>query len=640
MVTSELILGDVSAEAKRVVELIKAKQHFLLSGGAGSGKTYSLVEVLKEVVNEYPSLNIGCITYTNAAVDEIDSRLLHENVHVSTIHDFLWSNIKHFQRELKETLIELMNDPVQVNIKPLSEKVIENEYYSDCDFIQYKEYLKLAQGIISHDEVISVASRMFEKYDKLCSITKDKYPLILVDEYQDTDPLVIKILLSDMEKSAKENVVGFFGDAMQSIYDGSIGNLELYTKVNPPKVIEVPKLQNRRNPTKIIELANQLRTDGLIQTPSRDISAPNIDENGDVLEGDVTFIYSESNDLDRVREYLGWDFSENSQVKELNLTHSLIAEKAKFPNLMRLYDKDKVREFVKNKVRKSLEKGESDFDTSSQTLAQVIERIGAVKPTRGQEYYINKYSNDYTFALSLPYDHISRLYVDKDQLIDDKKNHVGDKSKPSSNRDELITHLFKIENCVRLYQDNKFNQFMKATDYTISSVRDKKKLNDAIQSFKINPDISIGQVIDQAHELGLVIKDDRLIGFSMEKRYLYNLVCDVAYEEFRNVYDYLEGYLPFSTQHKTKGSEFPSVLVVLDNGMWSQYNFKYLFERNGTDSVRNRSEKIFYVCCTRAMKNLAVFFPGPTLETIKTAVKWFGDDNVVDLDTINNGDLF
>lgn len=551
---------------------------------------------------------------------------------VDTIHDFLWGNIKHFQSEIKEVLIELINDPEQTKIKPPDEEVVPQDFFDDCDSIQYKEYLKIAKGIISHDEVIILASKMFEKHEKLCSITKDKFPFIFVDEYQDTDPCVVEILLEHLEKSTKDNVVGFFGDAMQSIYNGSVGNLDMYTKIESPKVIEVIKQQNRRNPLQVINLANQLRVDGLIQEPSKDSSAPNMDEKGEVKQGVVEFLYSSNDSLESVRQYLGWDFDNNELVKELNLTHSLIADKANFPELMRIYDKDKIRDYIRNKIRKPLKKDNPGYDSVGKSLAQVIKYAGNPNPTPAQKKYIDNYPRYFELAKEQPYDQISKLYVDKEQLLDDKKNHVGDESKPGSNRDDLIRHLFKIENCIRLYQSKQFNQFIKATDYSVTSVEDKIRLNKAIQSFEIQVDISIGEVIDLAHELGLVVKDDKLTRFSEDKYYLYKQVCEVNYQEFRNVFEYLEGYLPFSTQHKTKGAEFPNVLVVLDNGKWNQYNFKYLFEQNGNDSVRHRSEKIFYVCCTRAKERLAVFFPNPSAQVIQTAVNWFGEDNVVNLD--------
>lgn len=632
MATTGLDLDKLSKEAKEVFKLIKDKKHFLLSGGAGSGKTYSLVEILRAVINDSPSVNIACITYTNAAVSEIEDRVLHDNLHVSTIHDFLWDNIKNFQIDIKQTLIELINDPEQTIINSSYKKMVDDSFFDDCDLIQYKGYVKIANGIISHDEVIVLATKMFEKYERLCSIVKDKYPFVFVDEYQDTNPMVVKVLLEYMEKSNKPNVVGFFGDAMQSIYDGSVGNLDMYTKSEPPMVYEVFKKQNRRNPLQVINLANLIRTDGFEQQPSDDQSAPNMDKNGEVKQGEIKFLYSTSDSVEPVRQHLGWDFNCATSVKELNLTHSLIADKANFPELMRIYDKDKILEYIRNKVRKPLVENEPDYDSTGKTLAQVLEHVGNPNPTPTQETYIENNLKYFELAKSLPYDHISKLYVDKDQLLDDKKNYLGDDSKPNSNRDDLIKHLFKIENCIRLYESKNFNQFIKATDYSILSVNDKVKLNEAIQAFQIDEDISIGKVIELAHELGLVIKDDKVERFVTDRYYVYKQVCDVRYQEFRNVFDYLEGFLPFSTQHKTKGSEFSHVLVMLDNGKWNQYNFKYLFERNGTDSVKQRSEKIFYVCCTRAKEKLAVFFPNPTLKTVETALEWFGEDNVVNLD--------
>lgn len=632
MATTGLDLDKLSKEAKEVFKLIKDKKHFLLSGGAGSGKTYSLVEILRAVINDSPSVNIACITYTNAAVSEIEDRVLHDNLHVSTIHDFLWDNIKNFQIDIKQTLIELINDPEQTIINSSYKKMVDDSFFDDCDLIQYKGYVKIANGIISHDEVIVLATKMFEKYERLCSIVKDKYPFVFVDEYQDTNPMVVKVLLEYMEKSNKPNVVGFFGDAMQSIYDGSVGNLDMYTKSEPPMVYEVFKKQNRRNPLQVINLANLIRTDGLEQQPSDDQSAPNMDKNGEVKQGEIKFLYSTSDSVEPVRQHLGWDFNCATSVKELNLTHSLIADKANFPELMRIYDKDKILEYIRNKVRKPLVENEPDYDSTGKILAQVLEHVGNPNPTPTQETYIENNLKYFELAKSLPYDHISKLYVDKDQLLDDKKNYLGDDSKPNSNRDDLIKHLFKIENCIRLYESKNFNQFIKATDYSILSVNDKVKLNEAIQAFQIDEDISIGKVIELAHELGLVIKDDKVERFVTDRYYVYKQVCDVRYQEFRNVFDYLEGFLPFSTQHKTKGSEFSHVLVMLDNGKWNQYNFKYLFERNGTDSVKQRSEKIFYVCCTRAKEKLAVFFPNPTLKTVETALEWFGEDNVVNLD--------
>lgn len=99
----------MAEELTQIMQYIHAGHHFLLSGGAGSGKTYTLVQVIKEIIKENPSSLIACITYTNAAVYEIENRVNHSNLRVSTIHDFLWDCIGNFQKELRNSLVELIN---------------------------------------------------------------------------------------------------------------------------------------------------------------------------------------------------------------------------------------------------------------------------------------------------------------------------------------------------------------------------------------------------------------------------------------------------------------------------------------------------------------------------------------------------
>ena len=118
---------------------------------------------------------------------------------------------------------------------------------------------------------------------------------------------------------------------------------------------------------------------------------------------------------------------------------------------------------------------------------------------------------------------------------------------------------------------------------------------------------------------------------------------NLKFKIFQNLFYYLEGYTPFSTQHKIKGAEFDNVLVVLDNGNWNDYNFMYLFNENIFDTldktkqktfpnILKRTQKIFYVCCTRAKKNLAVFYNNPSAEVINKAKEWFGETNIVELE--------
>lgn len=621
-------------EFQQIMNHIGNGNNFLLSGGAGSGKTYTLVQVIKKCIEDFPTSKVACMTYTNAAVKEIEKRVNHKNLNVTTIHDFLWDNIKHFQKELKQSLTVLANDDLITRINISSVNPVPNDFFDDLEKgIQYKEYLRLQDGIISHDELLILTNHLFKTYPKLNDILKDRFKFIFVDEYQDTSKLVIEIFLEHFELSDKKNIVGFFGDAMQCIYDNTVGNLDEYKGENDNKVREVQKQQNRRNPKLVIDLANRIRTDGLVQTESNDENAPNMNEEGVLKVGDIQFLYSDNENIQEVKEHLGWDFSDSKNTKELNLTHNLIADKAGIRKLMNIYNSDGVLKY-KNRVRKYIKDNGIDEDFSAMTFGEVSDFLVDVNPTNSMQRFIDDNPELYNVARNQNWDVFSKIYVDKDQLLDDKKQSEDDENKKGSKRDALIRHLFKIETNIFLYSNKRYNEFLRATDYrfSIRRIEDKRVLKASIESLINVGQKTIEEVINEANENGVCLIDDKLERFKIDKEYLFNRVKNVKYKEFQKLFIYLEGFTPFSTQHKTKGAEFDNVLVILDNGGWNNYNFKNLFLVTGSESVLERTQKLFYVCCTRSKEKLAIYFNSASDAVIAKAKEWFGEDNVTNLD--------
>lgn len=619
------------SEEDQIFEHIKNKHNFLLSGGAGSGKTYSLIEIIKKILSEYPKAHIACITYTNTAVHEIKRRISSTNIIVSTIHDFLWNNISSFQNEVKETLLEGINEqPTQFkNIH------IDVPYSNNFDNgIMYKEYLNIDKGYISHDEVIILANKMFNKYIKLCNIVNWKYDFILVDEYQDTFSPVIEILLTSLKKSSHKSIIGFFGDAMQAIYENG-GEKSVAEHVRNGDVIEVKKEQNRRNPRLVIELSNKLRTDGLTQEPSKDINAPNM-QNGKVKQGTIKFIYGKTYSLENLKSTIyfeDWDFNNFKETKILQLTHNLIAKATGFPNLMKIYDKDPIiklkKDFIQYVKKESIYESIDESLTFDNLLKQIDWR------TKHNQRVIDEFLSDpensklYDIVRNVPFVEIKKMYFDKDCLIADN-NDADDINSTSSKRDKLIKHISKIQDIIFLYENKQYNDFIKKTSFQIKSVNDKKVIKEKIEqliSMKNNP---IQEVIEYANESELCVKDDIIFDFIKSNNYLYNRVSKVTYNEFINYYNFYEHNTPFSTQHKTKGDQYKNVLIILDNGKWSNYNFEYLFNQsnpNCNPNVLMRTQKLFYVCCTRTMENLVVYCSNPSKQMINTAKEWFGQEN-------------
>lgn len=89
------------------------RQHSKIYAGPGAGKTHFLVENVKNIITTDDLIvqsrvrKVLCVTYTNAAVDEIKRRLdmFTDHVEVHTIHGFIIEHIiSPFQQDLKEIM--------------------------------------------------------------------------------------------------------------------------------------------------------------------------------------------------------------------------------------------------------------------------------------------------------------------------------------------------------------------------------------------------------------------------------------------------------------------------------------------------------------------------------------------------------
>lgn len=81
----------------------------------------------------------------------------------------------------------------------------------------------------------------------------------------------------------------------------------------------------------------------------------------------------------------------------------------------------------------------------------------------------------------------------------------------------------------------------------------------------------------------------------------------ISFNEVINYYRYLNEECDYITMHKTKGSGIENVLVVLDEYFWSRYKFKFSPDSTEPSSVFTpQNMKLFYVACSRTIKNLTV----------------------------------
>ena len=168
---------------EQIIAALQNGSSFRVEAGAGSGKTYSLNKAVEWIqANKWTEYHrkkqtVACITYTNAAVDVIAERLSKDSfILPSTIHSFAWNAIKQYQRYLIDVVT---TDPDFLPNEGDSSKVAEVTYTLGN---RYKE-----NGIhyLYHDDVLKLFCQLLDNA-KFRRMFADKYPLILIDEYQDS----------------------------------------------------------------------------------------------------------------------------------------------------------------------------------------------------------------------------------------------------------------------------------------------------------------------------------------------------------------------------------------------------------------------------------------------------------------------
>ena len=261
-VNYQIAKAEADKVDEQIIQTLQTGSSFLVEAGAGSGKTYSLNKVIEWIqLNKWTEYNrkkqnVVCITYTNAAVDVISERLSKDSfILPSTIHSFAWNAIKQFQGFLINTVA---TDPDFTPGEGDFFKVNEVAYTLGH---RYKE-----NGVqyLYHDDVLKLFCMLLDNA-KFRYVFASKYPLILIDEYQDSYGPIIERFVNFFIAENKGPQFGFFGDAWQTIYQSNkaCGAIEH----NNLKIIK--KGSNFRSAPKIVELLNIIRPD-LPQTSAID----------------------------------------------------------------------------------------------------------------------------------------------------------------------------------------------------------------------------------------------------------------------------------------------------------------------------------------------------------------------------------
>lgn len=251
-VNYDLAKAEADKVDVQIIEALKSGHSFRVEAGAGSGKTYSLNRIIEWIqANKWSDYsrkkqNVVCITYTNAAVDVIVERLAKDSfILPSTIHSFAWNAIKQYQGVLIEAVT---TNPDYLPDEGDFNQVTEVAYTLGH---RYKE-----NGIqyLYHDDVLKLFCQLLDNA-KFRRVFSDKYPLILIDEYQDSYKPIIDHFIEFFIAKGVGPQFGFFGDAWQTIYQSN----KACGEIEHEKIEVIKKGSNFRSAPRIVQLLNDIR---------------------------------------------------------------------------------------------------------------------------------------------------------------------------------------------------------------------------------------------------------------------------------------------------------------------------------------------------------------------------------------------
>lgn len=600
---------------------------FFLFAGAGSGKTRTLVNVLERFKIEFgknyklKNKRIAIITYTNAAADEISHRLEYSSIfNISTIHSFCWELIKNFTSDIKDWIEHNLN----IEISELEEQQLRSRDLNNKTSISRAQKIeskkKRLQGLeniqkfiynpngdnitkdsLNHSEVISIAAYFIKSKDLFKQILINRFPVMLIDESQDTKKELIEALFELESHNDGKFTLGLFGDTMQRIYADGKENLGMGL---PDTWVKPSKKMNHRSKSRIIDLINKIRKDIDGQE-----QFPRLENTGGIVR---FFAVSRSQDKFKTEEQIRqvmkketldekW-IGDLSDVMTLTLEHHMAARRMGFSTFFDpLYAVDKLKTSL--------------LDGSSASINLFTKIILPL-------YNAHLKSNKFEIAnIVKQHSHL----VNK-QVLQNEENKL----------DVLHSTNDKVNAFLSLWNED--------NNPTLSVIL--KKIQET-NLFKVTSTLKL---VTQRVDIGSVekFKDDETIEDD-EVLLAWDEAMKANFSEIIKYNEYINEKSKFGTHQGVKGLEFERVMVIIDDEESKGFMFSYdkLFglkpltsndNKNiseGKETGIDRTLRLFYVACSRAKESLAIVcytdYPNELKENVVN-YKWFTEKEVEVID--------
>ena len=265
----------------------------LILAGAGSGKTTTVVSRLAYLIEGVgiPASNTLTLTFTNKAAKEMRERsssmmknlsfppllctfhkfgllFLKFNIHLlNRQNNFVVIDTDDKKRIIKKINSEIPTPLIASEISRYKNSLLNPEdAYKQAEYFNYQQIAKiyeeyetylLENNLVDFDDLIALTYKLLDKNEDLTRATSEKYRYIMVDEYQDTNELQLKLL---QKLCSAHNNLCVVGDDDQSIYGwrgAHIRNImEFDQDFNGTSVFKLEENYRSREP--ILKVANSL----------------------------------------------------------------------------------------------------------------------------------------------------------------------------------------------------------------------------------------------------------------------------------------------------------------------------------------------------------------------------------------------
>jgi superfamily I DNA/RNA helicase len=288
--------SHLNPDQRKAVQTVQGR--VLILAGAGSGKTsvlaYRIAHMLQNL--NVPAESILGLTFTNKAAQEMRQRVakivshrVAASVTLSTFHSFCMQILRREIHKLGYTPNFTLYDEKDVRRLgqglarhllehdgeiPSLEKTFSKIAFAKSRGLSFEEIAKdkanwhdqfsadlyerlktcmRAYNAVDFDSLLSLTVQLFEEHPKILEYYQDRYRYIMIDEYQDTNPIQYRLAKLI---SSKHNNLCVVGDDDQSIYGWRGAEIKNILQFESEVVIKLE--QNYRSTPTILKAANSV----------------------------------------------------------------------------------------------------------------------------------------------------------------------------------------------------------------------------------------------------------------------------------------------------------------------------------------------------------------------------------------------